>query len=169
MIEFNENGLLPAGILNYTYDDFLTQFLENFPESNTRLNILKDFRTLIRAVSQISLPEYIWVDGSFVTSKQNPNDIDFCYFLDYKNLTDDIFNNITSIFNENRGNLKCDPYIAFHIPNSPQNAEEIRIVNNRNYWRGQFGFDRLDNPKGIIQLDKAQINSIVNGGLSDDE
>jgi hypothetical protein len=40
-------------------------------------------------------------------------------------------------------------------------ADYNAVVNNRNYWRGQFGFDRQDNPKVIIKLDCASLKNYI--------
>ncbi len=36
-------------------------------------------------------------------------------------------------------------------------------VNLRNYWRGQFGFDRTDSPKGIVRISCDSIAEYLKG------
>ena len=49
---------------------------------------------------------------------------------------------------------------------SKQQNNCLKLVNNRNYWRGQFGFDREDNPKGMIKISKEYL-SLVKEGIKD--
>ena len=44
---------------------------------------------------------------------------------------------------------------------SPQDYGEQ--INNRNYWKGQFGYSRDDIPKGIIVLKETALKSFVGG------
>ena len=60
-----------------------------------------------------------------------------------------------------------DIYFGYAI--SPENKcayspqDYLQIVNTRNYWRGQFGFDREDRPKGIIRLNCKSIAEQLDG------
>ena len=60
--------------------------------------------------------------------------------------------------------------IYFWYAKSPENerllkpADYNQIINQRNYWRGQFGFDREDRPKGIIRIDCKSIEEKLMGG-----
>lgn len=61
----------------------------------------------------------------------------------------------------------CDTYIAFS-PNSilPQKLNN-EFTNKRNYWRGQFGFDREDNPKGMIKITQQSLMLFLKEGIKD--
>lgn len=64
--------------------------------------------------------------------------------------------------------LTClDIYFAYAT--SPENQRLLsndyqQVVNQRNYWRGQFGFDRADNPKGIVKINCQSLSDYIKGG-----
>lgn len=72
--EFNSEGLLPQGIYNCTWIEFLKRFGTN-PHRLMLINGLK------RAIFTLRLAgcQRIFIDGSFVTSKIIPNDYDACW------------------------------------------------------------------------------------------
>ena len=78
MLEFDEKGnLIPHNHhIEISYDVFVKNFVKNFPIESTRHQILTDFeRFLEEFCSKIYSHFNIWINGSFVTQKVNPNDI----------------------------------------------------------------------------------------------
>ena len=67
---------------------------------------------------------------------------------------------------------KYSPFldIYFAYATSPENQAALSskdfntVVNQRNYWRGQFGFDRADNSKGIVKIDCQSLLDYIKGG-----
>ncbi len=47
-----------------------------FPDSLTRPTIMEGFRQVIERLNQSGLPMVMWVNGSFLTEKLNPSDVD---------------------------------------------------------------------------------------------
>jgi uncharacterized protein DUF6932 len=76
--EYNSEGLLPLGVHNCTWPEFLKRFGTN-PHRLTLIGGLK------RAVFALRLAgcKRIFVDGSFVTSKVVPKDYDACWDAAY--------------------------------------------------------------------------------------
>ena len=109
----------------------------------------------LKELYKVAVPEEMWVDGSFATSKINPNDIDVVVFLNYKNFSSELNGFLSQIGRENY----CDTYYAIE-PNDELGEENGFVINHRNYWRGQFGFDRQDLPKGMIRFNKEELNRI---------
>lgn len=72
--EFNENGLLPPGIHLCTIEDIQLQFTYNI----RRREIFDGLLRLISDLKAIS-SSAVYIDGSFVTAKQLPSDIDACW------------------------------------------------------------------------------------------
>lgn len=164
-MEFGENGLLAPGFHEIELDEFEKLFVENFTTSQTRRRIFENFKKWREnLLSQYSVFE-IWMDGSFVTSKVNPNDVDIVIFVhiqDYVRLGQN-WENI-------RNADDIDAYYTLAICEESEKCVEpvtyYSFVNNRNYWRGQFGFDRKDSPKGIIVLKCTQQEVRSQGGDS---
>ncbi len=77
MIPALENGLLPEGI----WDCTLTEIETTFSTSPHRAILFERLRQFFNEHSALpSAP--VFVDGSYVTNKQTPSDIDICVDLD---------------------------------------------------------------------------------------
>ena len=72
---FNDYGCLPAGIYDCTMDEAAEHF-GVFQSSDRRPRLWARFTEFIRQVKGCGFVETVIVDGSFVTSKPNPSDID---------------------------------------------------------------------------------------------
>lgn len=58
-------------------------FVRPFPSSSTWTLLLEQFMAFADKLNRaIDRPLVIWIDGSFVTLKQNPNDIDLVVFIE---------------------------------------------------------------------------------------
>lgn len=125
-------------------------FLSAFPSSNTRGKLIYGFKQYLAALKNIGVKLEIWIDGSFVTEKDDPNDIDLVIFgshAEIDRLPDESKNQLRALLD--RVNIKhatgCDVLFAV--------AEDQNI---RSYWRGWYGFDRDENPKGIARIEVRQ-------------
>jgi hypothetical protein len=144
-------ALLAPGLHVVQINDLKIIFAEPFDNPDKRFDLIDKFKEIIKRLMEFGIYFEIFIDGSFVTNKENPNDIDMCVFIEDHNLdllTDPEKEDL-KMFVENRNELKlrynCDMYFA---PND---------FGNRNLWLGTFGFDDNDNPKGIARL---EINKI---------
>lgn len=72
---FNAKGWLPEGIYDCTVDEATTRF-GTFQGNDRRPRLWADFREFISEVKPTGLPMAILINGSFVTAKPDPNDID---------------------------------------------------------------------------------------------
>jgi hypothetical protein len=72
---FNQTGLLPPGIyIADSWQEFATRFGHNIHRQNLLLGMKSALEGMRRAGCQV-----VYVDGSFVTSKEHPNDFDICW------------------------------------------------------------------------------------------
>ena len=150
-LEFNQEGLLIAGLHECNLEILKDNFVNKFETSQTRRKIFEQFESWIHMLLQDYQVYEVWADGSFVTNKINPNDIDvvlFVHAVDYIR----IYKNWDKL----RDVELVDAYISLAVCEESKKyfseQEYCTFVNNRNYWRGQFGFDRSDNPKGFLVL-----------------
>lgn len=83
MLIFNEHGLLtPAEGISTTIDDVYNVFVRPFSASETRARLFQEWMTYNRMLRQELGEGFVqWVDGSFVTQKLNPKDIDIVSFI----------------------------------------------------------------------------------------
>ena len=73
--EFNDHGWLPAGIHDCTLEEAGARF-GAFQASDRRPQLWAKFVEFLHEAKGCGLVEAVLMDGSFVTSKPDPNDID---------------------------------------------------------------------------------------------
>ena len=167
-MDFDSYGNSAPGIHRIEYSELETEFVANFPESLTRRRNLEGLLNYLKMpffVNHKQAFTRLWIDGSFTTSKQNPNDIDGIIFInpnelgleETKVLIDQFYDTIKS-----HGSLfKSDLYMAIDIdvlvpPDSGDHFYQEyyqQIDFQFKYWMGQFCFDRNRKPKGVFELD----------------
>lgn len=163
-MNFEASGILPAGLHNCSVSDFIATFVDNFPTSQRRKLIVETLWTFATEVLREGVPYEFWIDGSFVTTKVNPNDADIVLFLQLSSMN--VLGNKLNDFRKKYNGI-LDIYFAYAT--SPENQKQVnavdyqQIVNKRNYWRGQFGFDRTDSPKGIVSLSCDSLTEYLKG------
>lgn len=141
--DFDVNGKLPPGIHLATLDELKTRFAYNI----IRRQLFNGLEKLIYDLKNKIGCKIIFVDGSFVTNKAAPNDIDVCW----DNRGVDLNNAFISMpilwdMNHPRVNQQtaysCDIFPAFSVE---QGSGTLFI--------DFFQIDKLTNtPKGIIQI-----------------
>ena len=115
--DFDNGGFLPAGVYVCDEETLYDSFVASFQASVTRVDIYTGFTGWRRVA--YNLVEFVvhWVNGSFVTNKTNPNDIDVISFYDtdyFNRLDEDKRKEIIRILN-GRVNTKPDySYSLFH-------------------------------------------------------
>lgn len=155
--------MLSAGLHDCSVEEFVAFFVDNFPTSQSRGLIVESLWNFAKEVFSVGTPCEFWVDGSFVTTKINPNDADIVLFLQIPDMY--ILGPQHQMFRKKYAGV-LDIY--FSCATSPENHRQDprnypTFVNNRNYWRGQFGFDRRDSPKGIVRISCDSITEYLKG------
>lgn len=124
--------------------------VERFPASVTRPRILTNLETLIVAVNQQGIVGHIWIDGSFLTEKLNPDDVDIALVvpratvLAFSAAQKQFFDEFSDkkLYDQ----YKVDSYgIALDVGTD---VGDYTLA----YWLRQFGFSRNDVPKGIVRV-----------------
>jgi hypothetical protein len=125
----------------------VTPFL---PASTTRGLIMGDLELIHNELACSGIKCELWIDGSFLTQKVDPADVDILLCVDgpfinsatvpQQDLVMKIASNLKPI-------LKCDSYVVAVFPDG--HPSHINTMNVLAYWRGLFGFSRQLGPKGI--------------------
>ncbi|MGP6151334.1 DUF6932 family protein [Priestia flexa] len=161
MQEFMENGNLFPGIHNYTMQEFQEQFVLGFSSSQSRKEIFKEFSDWFKQLINLIPPRYVWLDGSYLTMKENPNDIDLVIFYKPEDITDEETSiKVKEMINEISRKYRCDAYLCLDLSDvSGQELAHFPPLNKilGTYWMGQFGFDRKRDPKGMVEINSAEI------------
>nr|MDZ8016363.1 hypothetical protein [Nostoc sp. ZfuVER08] len=137
--EFNPDGNLPPGEHWATWQEFATRF----GTTPRRQQLLKGLRSAIDSLSKAGC-QTIYIDGSFVTKKENPNDFDGCW--DIKGVDAELLDPILLDLNPKREKQKAK-YQGELFP-----ASFIADAEGKTYLEF-FQIDRNGNPKGIVAID----------------
>lgn len=150
---FNEYGYLPYGMYNLTINEIEKIFSRN--SSKRRKEIMEIYKIHLNEIQNTGYYLDHWISGSFITTKENPNDIDTLTEFDGekvdenddKKLIDDLINNSK----EKTDNL-CHSLRLYKYP--PQQKEDFKryINQKRRILINLYGQDRKNIKKGIVHL-----------------
>lgn len=104
---------------------------------------------LVELNSTLKTPFALWIDGSFVTKKKNPNDIDLVVFVnanEYEYKKGQLWG-----FKEKYKYQDLDIHLVPVYPYNHKNRVFITDYLTSDYYK-LFDSDRADNKKGFIQL-----------------
>jgi hypothetical protein len=134
-----------------------TMCVSAFPLSTTRDEIMRGLEVLVGALANAGVPTEVWVDGSFLTQKVNPEDVDVVLCMQgeaYNNGTQEQRDTVDIVRKVDlKPPLHCHSFAFFEWPESHPLYWDGEW--DRAYWIRQFGFSRRDQPKGIARVDIA--------------
>ncbi len=140
--------LLPVGLHEMTLPELRRRCVDAFPLSNTRVGLMGGIEAICQSLSTALIPASVWINGSFMTQKIDPADVDLAVRLSYAALPNpgaEQMALLRRIAGKQFGG--CDSFIFIEYPaEHPQHATGDML---RAYWQRQFGFSRTDKFKGI--------------------
>lgn len=156
-LQFDTNGvLMPPQAIQTTLPEVESFFVRNFPLSFTRKKLFANYLAYIEKFSTRISPNFVqWVNGSFVTAKRNPNDIDFVTFLDYR-----IFEQkqtlLTPFYAYSLETKGLDAYICELYPKNHALYNRLTLYHQKE-WLRRFSRTKPDAfaaqvPKGFLKL-----------------
>ena len=136
-----------------TVDQVRDLCVTKFPLSKNRPAIMDNLEHIIDSLSLAGVAADVWVDGSFLTEKIEPEDSDIVVCIQHH-----VYENGTSqqrgVINWINSNLKttrlCDSYVYVEYPP----GHPLHAIGEwmRAYWIRQFGFSRGDEFKGLALI-----------------
>ncbi|MBI1226755.1 MAG: hypothetical protein GC192_16085 [Bacteroidetes bacterium] len=150
-LTFNSHGLLtPQEAIPADLEMVKLNFVDAFPKSKTRARLYENLIQFNETLQKEVFPWYeMWVNGSFVTKKQNPKDVDVVVFLDaevYK-LREKKLDKILAYCFEK---LRIDAYFVLVFPENHKFFTSTQL--NRNDWFIFFTTLKSGSRKGFLQL-----------------
>lgn len=137
--QFNAAGLLPQGVHPATLEEVLERFGGNERRDQLLTGLIEALR-LLRAAGC----RRVYINGSFVTSKERPNDIDVCW--DIEGVDPDALDPVFFDFDDGRAAQKARFGAEFFPAQVPEG------LTGRTFLEF-FQIDRqTGEPKGIIEL-----------------
>jgi hypothetical protein len=137
-------NLQPSEIIPFSWENFNKIFVLDFEDSETRKKLFDNFQGFIHTIQENITPEFtIWVDGSYVSEKQNPRDIDALFLLDFKTCENkkSILDNqyFVKEFKFTKG---LDLYFSIEYPENHKRHFLSHL--NHLYWQDVYGHTRKD-------------------------
>lgn len=117
------------GLNLVTIEEFFDIGVSKFPYSKTRNQIFDGFLKYVEIVKSTNLAGEIWLNGSFLTLKEDPEDIDLVFRfsgIQVDKLSDTDKENLEDcLLKSYQLELKCDNYVLAEYPdNHPGYAAE---------------------------------------------
>jgi len=143
--------LLPAGFHEMPLPALRHLCVDGFPLSTVRAGLMGGIEAIRGSLSTALVPASVWIDGSFMTQKIDPADVDLAVRLSFAALPSPgpeqqaLFARIAG-----KQFAGCDSYIFIEYPEGhPEHAAGDMM---RAYWQRQFGFSRGDEFKGVAVI-----------------
>lgn len=141
-----------------TVEEMREVFVSPFPASVTRHVVFAGYEKHRSELETLKIDIEQFIDGSFTTSKVDPGDVDLVCFADahiIDSLPPEKQDELLQLVRgpATRATHHCDAYFCATLPDTDPLFSKMRA--QRKYWMGEFGFDRLDKPKGIV---RSQLN-----------
>jgi len=158
-LKFDDKGhLVPYERIQLKNEEFKEFFINNFEPDSTRNKIYESYQKYLFNFQKEITSNFIqWIDGSFVTNKMNPNDIDFVTLIDHeiyekkRDLIDNKFRlkKAKEIYNVDAYTLEIYP--EEHKKHSISNIDLV-------YWDSWFSktkknWAKKTFPKGYIEIE----------------
>jgi hypothetical protein len=148
--------LLHAGLHNMSVTELKQLVVDGFPLSTRRYDLWQSFIKIIEHLKALKIPCKIWVDGSFVTRKIDPDDIDFVVDVPvhaFDNATPPQAEFLKSLADMVFGKTeKMHTFVMFDAPLIHSKYALSQTLHDQ--WKRDFGFSYVKKePKGIAVIE----------------
>lgn len=156
---FDPRGnLQPEGLIDCTIDEFKVFFVDQFGDNEARKGIFEHYLHYNHDLQQLLGTGFTqWIDGSFISTKSLPRDIDFVTFIDWQ-----IYGKLEKDIDAKFGKWQVGnhyPHLdAYTICEYPIDHKFHPVfLADLVYWQDWFGHTRYNHakrkfPKGFIQI-----------------
>jgi hypothetical protein len=156
ILTFNSDGLLNSEEpIIMTLDEIEANFVTTFPNSEKRKWLFSNYLDFVYILQQDVFPYFTqWINGSFVTQKQEPKDIDIVTFIDFRvyQSKNKILEQFWAFNMENKG---LDNYFVAIYP--PEHELHNLYIENKEKWTKLYSktrplSDGLFLSKGFLEI-----------------
>lgn len=146
--------LLAPGVHTHTLDVLKALAVDAFPHDDRRALLFQNFEKWLGEFTGANCSGRIWLDGSFLTQKPSPDDIDFIVWDPHFTAppTPADHQAVRRLFDKSvaRVQYNLDVYVQVTHPD-PSNPDSE--FHRGAYWRGLFGYchDRVT-AKGFVEV-----------------
>jgi hypothetical protein len=149
--------LLPFGFHPHTADELRKMLVEAFPNSTRRAWLWENFLELIEKLKAAHLPCKIWLDGSYLTQKLDPDDIDLIVEVGVEMFQAPTPQQDALLRSLARSDFHADPtklhtFVIFNAPIVHVLGAQAAAL--RNQWINDWGYSLVKRePKGIALME----------------
>jgi len=154
--------LTPYEIIEIDLKTFQTYFIDNMENSEHRKKLFFDYLNYTKELCKIVSNQcFQWINGSFVTQKNTPRDIDLVTFIDYQ-LTDKYKEELKKfVYPLSKEFYNMDAYIVKLYPDNDKNL--VFSKSDTLYWFHNFQKTKPNKNgekyyKGFIKIDLSHEN-----------
>jgi hypothetical protein len=143
--------LLAPGVHEMRLADLRKLCVDQFRLSTSRDALMRGIEAICSSLSTTLIPSHVWIDGSFLTQKIDPADVDLAVRIHFATLPNPGPEQRALIDRIQRKQFAgCDSYVFFEYPvGHPHHGVGDMM---RAYWQRQFGFSRIDTLKGLAAV-----------------
>ena len=130
--------------------------LDDFPNSKSRPAIMAGLEHLLGSLTSVEVEAELWVNGSFLTLKTDPGDVDVVlrvadeFLVSATTAQKAAISRIVDEHDMLKASYFCDAYVFREYPaGHPQYAAGQLL---RKHWEEMWGRDRRRSPKGFAVL-----------------
>lgn len=159
-----DEPILPVGVHRATVQEVKTSLVDQFPDSATRKQIFTGWLVLRAIISGIVPVLHEYIDGSFVTARPNPGDVDLSVWVEADTLNGLVAPDqdvLSYVFDkksrtEIKRTFRCDPYLVARCdPGHPAYRRFQHMLWTQGHWaayKDRAGRVRPEVSKGFIEV-----------------
>ena len=146
--------LLRPGLHSMSLKEIKRLCVQKFPRSTRRLWLMDGLETLATELHEKLITGEMWINGSFMTEKQEPDDIDIILVVDSKFIDTSTPEQRAVVqwfdVQDLEPEYYCHTFVHVEYPQSHELYWEC--VWERAGWVAQFGYSRMGEKKGLALL-----------------
>lgn len=143
--------LLEAGFHEKTVEQLRALCVDarRFQKSTSRARLMDRLSSLIGSTTRLGIVGEFWIDGSFLTEKLDPKDVDLSLRIQASVYDQGTPEQIKFMdwLTEIHDTEQIDGYLQLEFPVDDPNY--ALGISNHDYWKKQWGISRTGVPKGI--------------------
>lgn len=151
--EYDSKGQLPPGVYRPSLVEFVERYIAGFPSSISREEIFAGYLRYCSMLYQFDIVISNFVDGSYITNKVDPGDVDMVLLIDGPKA-----DRLSPLQRQQfvtekmaKALYHCDSYV---VPVFTEEDQRRPITDYwYEYWKKWFCKDRQNCEKGIIEFD----------------
>ena len=159
-LKLDKSGLLAPGIHEPALHEFREVFVDGFPSSETRDGLYKGYLSFSQKCVEDSLVTTHWLDGSYVTNKNNPGDIDLAMKVNAAEVAQHVrkgkpFGHGQPFYRDHlKEKYGCHVFVIMEYPKDDPRYKST-TKKDEDYWLDMWGHtkDQPKKEKGFIQFD----------------